>query len=85
MALVSGTANLLPKMWQLLNKTLHEGGFFLRQAMPFLLACVEVVNKVFGGVFLLIAMVWRDLRSGNSGRDGGPPPPAQLEMFGGNR
>ncbi len=76
MAVVSGAANLLPKMLQLLNRTLHEGGFFLRQAMPFLLACVEVVNKIFGGIFLLVAMVWRDLRSGGGGSPAETPPPA---------
>ena len=65
MALVSGAANLMPKLINLLNRTLREGGFFVRQAMPFLLACVEMVNKFFGGVFLLVAMVWRDVRQGS--------------------
>ncbi len=72
MAVVSGAADLLPRVMTILNRTLRESGFFLRQAMPFLLACVEMVNKFFGGIFLLIAMVWRDLTKTNS-----PPPPAQ--------
>ena len=30
--------------------------------MPLLLACVEAVNKIFGGLFLLVAMMWRDAK-----------------------
>ena len=37
--------------------------------MPLLLACVEAVNKMVGGFFLLIAMMWRDSKRPT------PPPP----------
>lgn len=73
MALVSGAAALLPKVLHLLNRTLREGGYFVRQATPFLLACVEMVNKFVGGFFLLLAMMWRDVVKRPSGNPGPPP------------
>ena len=63
MALVSGAANLLPKVLTLLNSTIRESGVLIKQFTPFLLACVEMVGKVIGGFYMLLAMVWRDARN----------------------
>lgn len=62
MAAANGLATLLPKILTLLNRTIHESAFLIRQITPFLLACVDVVNKAIGGFYLLITMMWKDLR-----------------------
>jgi hypothetical protein len=53
MAAVSGGSALVVQLVSLLNKTIHEMGFFLRQATPFLMACLEMVNKCIGGFYLV--------------------------------
>ncbi len=75
MALVSGAAALLPKAWQLLNRTIHELAFLVKQTMPLMIACVEALNKTVGGLFLLIAMMWRDAKNPR------PQPPQSVKAL----
>jgi hypothetical protein len=71
MALISGAANLIPKILTILNSTIRESGVLIKQFSPFMLACVDMVGKVVGGFYMLIAMVWRDFRN--------PQPPPQRD------
>ena len=61
-AAVAGFARLLPKMLELFNKTIHESAFLLRTATPMFLSVVDMFNKVVGGYYMLLAMMWRDFR-----------------------
>jgi hypothetical protein len=82
MAAVSGLAKLLPKLLDLFNRTIRESAHLIRMATPFLLACVEMMNKAVGGFYLLLAMIWRDFRKPQEPGPGtanrryikGPPP-----------
>ncbi|XP_034253047.1 uncharacterized protein LOC117652328 isoform X2 [Thrips palmi] len=49
-------------------KLLHEFSFLMRTLTPIVLGVIELVGKLVGGLYLLIAMLFR----GN-----GPPPPPQ--------
>ena len=60
MAAVSGGSALVVQLISLLNKTIHELGFFIRQATPFLMACLEMVNKCIGGFYLLVTILFED-------------------------
>lgn len=40
-------------------KLLREISVFIHAATPFLIACVNLVGKIVGGFYLLIAMIWR--------------------------
>lgn len=54
--------------------------------MPFLLSCLDLLGKMVGGFYILIAMIWRDSRGGAGDRhyrppmqairDRAPPPPS---------
>ena len=68
-AAVAGLARLLPKMLELFNKTIHESAFLLRTATPMFLSVVDMFNKIVGGFYMLLAMMWRDFRR--------PQPPQQ--------
>ena len=61
-AAVARFARLLPKMLELFNKTIHESAFLLRTATPMFLSVVDMFNKVLGGFYMLLAMMWRDFR-----------------------
>jgi len=60
MALVSGAADLMPRLLHLINRTIHELALLIRHSTPFLLAIVDMINKAIGGLYLLFAMLWRD-------------------------
>ena len=61
-AAVAGLARLLPKMVDLFNRTIHESAFLLRSATPMFLSVVDMFNKMVGGFYMLLAMMWRDFR-----------------------
>ncbi|KAK3922879.1 Trigger factor [Frankliniella fusca] len=48
-------------------KLIHEVSFLIRSLTPIFLAIIELVGKIIGGLYLLIAMIFR-----------GPPPPQQF-------
>jgi hypothetical protein len=62
LAAISGTANFLMYALTHTNRFVHELSGFMRSATPFLMACLDSVNRLFAGFFTLIAMVWRDAR-----------------------
>ena len=61
-AAVAGLARLLPRMLELFNKTIHESAFLVRTATPMFLSVVDMFNKIVGGFYMLLAMMWRDFR-----------------------
>ena len=76
MALVSGAVNLLPKVVEMLNKTIHEAAFFMQKATPFLMGVLNMINNCIRGFFMLIAMIWRDFRKPQQ-----PSPPETRKNF----
>ena len=80
MAMVSGLANMTPRMLGLLNRTIHESAFFIRNATPFLMGCLDVVNRAIAGLYTLVAMLVGATRAAP-----GPSPRAQqaIEADGG--
>lgn len=38
----------------------------LKTATPIILACLNLFNKIIGGLYILLAMIWRDLFGGDS-------------------
>ena len=72
-AAVAGFARLLPKMLELFNKTIHESAFLLRTATPMFLSVVDMFNKIVGGFYMLLAMMWRDFRRPQQRADGAAP------------
>lgn len=39
---------------------MEEFSKLMHVMMPFLLRCLDLINKAIGGFYILIAMVWRD-------------------------
>lgn len=53
-----------------LLQLIHELNFLIRSFIPVFIACVESVTKAFGGLLILIAMMWRTPKtSKTSGRN----------------
>lgn len=65
-ALVTGIGAFIQALVPKVNKTIFALSHFLGQSMPFLLACLDTINKVIGGFFLLITMMWKDMVYGRS-------------------
>lgn len=62
---VSGLAKCVEFVGNFSLKFMHEFSFLLRTITPIVLAVIELVGKVIGGLYLLIAMMFR----------GNAPPP----------
>lgn len=62
MTMATGLINILPQMAHHLNNLILSLSQLLKQATPFLLGCLDMVSKIVGGFYLLIAMIWRDAR-----------------------
>ena len=62
LAAISGTGNFLIHIASHTNRFVHALSGLMRTSTPFLLACLDVVNRFIAGLFTLIAMMWRDAR-----------------------
>ena len=65
-ALVTGIGTFVQVLVPKVNKTIFALSHFLGQTMPFLLACLDTINKVIGGFFLLFTMMWKDMIYGRN-------------------
>merc|ERR1719376_1123979 len=54
--------------WSL--KAIHELAFLVDRSTPFALGALNILSKVVGGFYVLLAMIWRDVRKPK------PPPTA---------
>lgn len=71
--LVVGLAAFLRESHHVMLRFVREAGIFFRNITPFLQSIMGFVEKLIGGFYLLIAMVYRDFRQ-PSGPPGPPPP-----------
>lgn len=53
--------------WSL--RVIHELAFLVDRSTPFALGALNILSKVMGGFYLLLAMIWRDVRNPRK-----PPP-----------
>ena len=56
-------------------RALHELANLVERSTPLALGALNMVGKVFGGAYLLIAMIWRDSVQKPKARNLPPPPP----------
>ncbi|XP_047487024.1 uncharacterized protein LOC125037825 [Penaeus chinensis] len=71
--LVVGLVAFLRESHHVVLRFIREAGIFFRNITPFLQSVMGFVEKLIGGFYLLIAMVYRDIRQ-PSGPPGPPPP-----------
>jgi len=57
--------------WSL--QAIHELAFLVDRSTPFALGALAMVSKMVGGLYLLLAMVWRDVRKPAPRQPPGPP------------
>lgn len=55
-------------------KFMHETSKLVRAMTPFLMGTLNMCNKIIGGFYILVAMMWRDVFGGGGG-------PAQRKPF----
>ena len=60
MAAITGLMQFIQNMVPLLNRTLLALGSVVQQSMPFLLGCLDTLNKVIGATFLMLNRMWKD-------------------------
>ncbi|ROT84877.1 hypothetical protein C7M84_021929 [Penaeus vannamei] len=58
--LIVGLVTLLRDSYHFVLGVIHEAGIFFRNLRPFLQSVVLFVEKLIGGLYLLLAMVYRD-------------------------
>ncbi|XP_042872801.1 uncharacterized protein LOC122253617 [Penaeus japonicus] len=75
--LVVGLVAFLRESHHVVLRFVREAGIFFRNITPFLQSIMGFVEKLIGGFYLLIAMVYRDFRQ-PSGPPGPPPPSSFL-------
>lgn len=76
-SVVVGTVHACREAVRLFLLLMRESGTLIDRATPLVQILVNCVEKVIGGFFLLVAMVYRDVRKPSSGGGGLPPPPQQ--------
>jgi len=52
---------------------IHELAFLVDRSTPFALGALNMLSKVVGGFYLLVAMIWRDVRKPRPNVAPGPP------------
>lgn len=62
LAAISGAGNFLVNLASHTDKFVHALSGLMRSSTPFLIACLDVLNRLIAGLFTLIAMIWRDVR-----------------------
>ncbi|KAK3856451.1 hypothetical protein Pcinc_037231 [Petrolisthes cinctipes] len=73
MTLVLGLVMVVKESHHLGLRFIREAGIFFHNITPFMQTVLAFVEKIVGGMYLLVAMVYRDLR--RPGRPSVPPPP----------
>ncbi len=63
---VSGASSFIIHLASHTNAFVHALSGLMRSSTPFLLSCVDAVNRLIAGFFTLIAMIWRDARNSAS-------------------
>lgn len=76
-SVVLGTVHACREAVRLFLLLMRESGMLIDRATPLVQILVNFVEKIFGGFFLLIAMVYKDVRKPASGGVGQPPAPQQ--------
>ncbi|XP_059479068.1 uncharacterized protein LOC132198832 [Neocloeon triangulifer] len=61
MTIVMGTFVAIKSTATFLLTFTRECSIFVRSATPFLLGTSNVISKIFGGFFILLSMVWKDI------------------------
>ena len=64
LAAVSGLGQFLIYVLSHTNRFVFNLSGLMKSATPFLLAIVDAFNRLFAGIFTLIAMMWKDYRRG---------------------
>ncbi|CAL4124739.1 unnamed protein product, partial [Meganyctiphanes norvegica] len=65
--IVVGLVHFGKEAWFFSVRFMHEAGVFMRNVTPFFQSLLRFVEKLIGGFYVLVAMVYRDIRHG-------PPP-----------
>lgn len=66
LALVAGLWSGIKQLANFMLKVLHELAFLVDRSTPFALGALNILSKVVGGFYLLVAMFWRDVRKPKS-------------------
>jgi len=75
MAMLAGIYSGLKHAGNFMLKTLHELAFIVERSTPLALGTLNILSKVVGGFYLLVAMIWRDsTKPANRGGQGVPGP-----------
>lgn len=64
LAAVTGLVAFIQNIIPMLNKTLLALGTVIQKSTPFMLGCLDTINKVIGATFLMINRLWADLYHG---------------------
>jgi len=62
MAAFTGVGHFIIHIASHTNRFVHGLSGLIRSMTPFLLACVDTINRCLAGIFTLIAMIWKDVR-----------------------
>lgn len=60
-SLVIGTISGVKFLGEFTIKAMEQLNSFIRAATPFMLGVLDLVSKVIGGLYILIAMMWREV------------------------
>ena len=74
LAAVTGAAAGVKQLGQFSLKLLHELANLVDRSTPLALAALNMMGKIVGGAYLLIAMIWRDAVKKPAGNTGQAPP-----------
>lgn len=72
--IIVGLATFLQNFWIFFLHFMREFGIFVHHATPFAQSVIRFFEKIVGGIFILIAMVYKDLRQPKMPPLPPPPP-----------
>lgn len=71
-SIVTGIAHAIPHIGEYSLRFMREFTYLVQVSTPIVLGIIDMISKIFGGFYILIAMMWRGSTGGNQ------PPPSQM-------
>lgn len=69
LSLMTGSLEMIKFLGVFVIRFLAEMRNLLRVASPIILKIIDLLNKIIGGLFILLAMVWKDIVSSIKGKE----------------
>lgn len=80
MTLFTGAIELIKYLGDFSIRLMREASFFINSMSPIIIATINMIGRSIGGLYMLIAMLWRDRNAPVTAYQTQPPKPLGIEQ-----